>query len=262
MWREHIWKRQTIADLEEKYGHSERTIRRILDRAAISPPRTLEPQSLVAIFDATHIGEKILLVARAPLLKKNLGWAWIPQETKEVYAGLRSFIESKGLTLQAVVLDGRTGIPRVFEGLPVQICQFHQLQIVRRKVTLRPESEAGVELLQLAWRLSKATEKEFTEMLDDWQQRYKSFIEEKTYILGTRRWRYTHRRVRSAYLSFKRNLPYLFTYQKYPDLHIPNTTNSLDGFWSRLKNLLAPHRGKSQGRIEKMVSEILRNTDC
>lgn len=216
------------------------------------------PQAVVCVFDATHIGEDILLVARAPALKTNLGWAWIQSETKETYSGLRTFVESKGFTLTAVVLDGRTGIPRVFEDIPVQICQFHQLKTIKKKLTLRPETEAGQELLSLAFCLAKSDERTFTHKLSVWFEAHESFINEKTYILGTRRWRYTHRRVRSAYLSLKRNLPYLFIYQKYPDLHIPNTTNSLDGYWSRLKNLLSAHRGKSRERMKKMATEILR----
>jgi hypothetical protein len=94
--------------------------------------------------------------------------------------------------------------------------------------------------------------------LDNWYKKYKNFINEKTYIIGTRRWRYTHRRVRSAYNSLKKNLPLLYTYQKYPELNIPNTTNSLDGYWSRLKNLLSAHRGKNSERKRKIVTEILR----
>ncbi|HEY4478754.1 MAG TPA: hypothetical protein VI981_00100, partial [Candidatus Paceibacterota bacterium] len=43
-------------------------------------------------------------------------------------------------------------------------------------------------------------------------------------------------KVRGAYLSMERNLPYLFTYQKYPELNIPNTTNSLDGSFTHLKD--------------------------
>ena len=244
----------------DRYDRGKDWVRKTIDAAETRDSPGLESQPVVCVFDATHIGDQTLLVARAPALKANLGWAWIAQETKEAYAGLRTFVEGKGFTLTAVVLDGRTGIPRVFEGLPVQICQFHQLQIVRRKLTLRPETDAGQELLRLTFGLAKAHEKEFTTALNMWFKEYEPFINERTYILGTNRWRYTHRRVRSAYLSLKRNLPYLFTYQKYPDLHIPNTTNSLDGFWSRLKNLLSAHRGKTKDRIKKLVTEILRKS--
>lgn len=167
-------------------------------------------------------------------------------------------IESRGLKISAVVLDGRTGIPKVFQDIPVQICQFHQLQIVRRKLTLRPETEAGQTLLVIGFSISKKDEMTLTRELNEWHKRYGAFINERSYTIGTKRWRYTHRRVRSAYNSLKRNLPYLYTYQKYPELKIPNTTNSLDGYWSRLKNLLSAHRGKSKERIRKIATEILR----
>jgi len=233
-------------------------MRTLLDRSILQTREPILPQKVACVFDATHIGEDILLVARAPKLKVNLGWAWIESETKEAYAGLRAFIEAKGFTLTAVVLDGRTGIPRVFGDIPVQICQFHQLQIVRRKLTLRPETRAGQELLSLVFSLAKSNEETFSRGIETWFQNHASFINEKTYVLGTRRWRYTHRRMRSAYLSLKRNLSLLFTYQNYPALEIPNTTNSLDGYWSRLKNLLSAHRGKSRERMRKMATEILR----
>lgn len=233
-------------------------MRTLLDRSVTRARELVAPQKVVCVFDATHIGETILLVARAPSLHANLGWAWIQSETKEAYAGLRAFVESKGFTLAGVVLDGRTGIPRVFGDMPVQICQFHQLKTIKKKLTLRPETEAGQELLSIAFGLAKSNEETFSLELSAWFNTYKSFMNEKTYILGTKHWRYTHRRVRSAYLSLKRNLPFLFTYQKFPNFNIPNTTNSLDGYWSRLKNLLSAHRGKSEERMKKIVTEILR----
>ena len=51
----------------------------------------------------------------------------------------------------------------------------------------------------------------------------------ETYIMGTKYWYYTHKKVRSAYRSLKTNLPNLFTYQRYLALNIPNTTNTIDG---------------------------------
>jgi len=258
IWQDHVWKRQTVNDLTETYERSERTIRHIIDRSETRKSLNTEPQEVVCIFDATHLGEDLLLTAREPNLKVNLGWAWIESETKENYAALKANIESRGFKIKGVVLDGRTGVPRVFEGMPIQICQFHQLQIVKRKLTLRPETEAGQSLLAIGFSISKKNEEILTQELNDWFKKFKYFINEKTYILGTRRWRYTHRRVRSAYNSLKKNLPFLYTYQKYPELKIPNTTNSLDGYWSRLKNLLSAHRGKNSERKRKIATEILR----
>ncbi len=183
----------------EKYGKGKDWIRKAIDAATVQKADVPPPQPVVCVFDATKIGYELLLVARAPALKANLGWAWIQQETKEAYAGLRAFIEGKGFIMTAVVLDGRTGIPRVFEDIPVQICQFHQLQIVRRKLTLRPETRAGQTLLQIGFRIAKSNEAEFIQLLSVWFAEYESFISERTYITGCNRWHYTHRRVRSAY---------------------------------------------------------------
>ena len=208
--------------------------------------------------DATHIGEELLLAARSPELKSNLAWAWIEEETKESYASLKTHLESKGFTFKGVVIDGRRGIPRVFDGIPVQICQFHQMQTVKRKLTLRPETLAGQELLSISLNLARTNQKTLENKLDEWHIKYQEFLNQKTYTIGCRHWSYTHRRVRSAYLSLKRNMPYLFTHQRYPELNMPNTTNSLDGYWSRVKNLLSAHRGKKKERIRKIVNEILR----
>lgn len=258
IWNEHVWKRQTVKDLKDRYCKSEKTIRNIIDKVKTRPNQQIKKQSVVAIFDATHIGDDCLLMARAPTTKINLGWAWIAQETKEVYAELKQNLESRGIILSAVILDGRTGIPAVFGGIPVQICQFHQLQTIKRKLTLRPETDAGKELLHIAFGLTKSNEQMMTNELKNWFEKYRDFINEKSYPFGTRRWHYTHKRVRSAYRSLIKNLPNLFTYQKYIELNIPNTTNPLDGYWSRLKNLLSAHRGKSQKRIRKIITEILR----
>lgn len=54
------------------------------------------------------------------------------------------------------------------------------------------------------------------------------------------------------------NLPRLFTYQRHPNLNIPNTTNTLDGMFSQIKNRLAVHRGLRRDRRFKLISEILQ----
>ncbi|MFC1802052.1 hypothetical protein ACFLY7_01260, partial [Patescibacteria group bacterium] len=86
----------------------------------------------------------------------------------------------------------------------------------------------------------------------------KSFLEEKTLNIQTGKSNHTHKRLRSAHGSLKRNLPYLFTYQEYPELKIPNTTNSLDGGgFSHMKRLLKNHNGLCGELREKMVDDYL-----
>ena len=62
-----------------------------------------------------------------------------------------------------------------------------------------------------------------------------------------------------AYLSLIRNLPYLFVYQDYKELNIPNTTNVLDGQFANLKNKLRNHNGLSKVRKMRFIDEFLRH---
>ncbi len=47
------------------------------------------------------------------------------------------------------------------------------------------------------------------------------------------------------------------TYQKHPELKIPNTTNSLDGYFNILKGLLTVHREMKTKRRYRLIQEIL-----
>ena len=173
----------------------------------------------------------------------------------------RSIVEEQGWTITAAVVDGKRGFINVFKGIPPQLCQFHQIKQVTKYLTRRPQTDAGKELRTLVLTLTDATEIEFTKALTKWHATWGDFIEEKTvnsFVTGKQKWYYTHGKVRSAYRSLKHNLPYLFTYLKYPELKIPNTTNSLDGFFAQLKKKLGVHHGLRRDRRYKVISELLK----
>lgn len=199
-----------------------------------------------------------MLIFKEPNLKKNIIWKEIHSETPGQYEQLKIKLECLGFNIKAVVLDGKRGVRDVFHGIPTQMCQFHQVAIINRYLTRRPILEAGKELRQIVLRLTVSTEKEFTELLNNWHIKWEGFLKEKTVNPITNKWCYTHKRIRSAYRSLKTNLPYLFTYQKYPKLNIPNTCNSLDGSNTTLKNLIRIHRGINQQNRYKMICQILR----
>jgi hypothetical protein len=141
------------------------------------------------------------------------------------------------------------------------MCHFHQKQIVRRYLTNQPKLEASIELKEIVNNLTNTNEKQFTEQLNNWHKKWKDFLKEKTINPETNRWCYTHKRLRSAHRSLKTNLPYLFTYQKYPNFNIPNTTNSLDGYFNILKSLINVHRELNKERRNRIAIEILRGKD-
>jgi hypothetical protein len=216
------------------------------------------PHPTVFIADTTFFGRTWgVCVFRAPNLKRNLWWTDVEKEVMATYHYGRKILEDRRWVFQAVVVDGRRGMIRVFEGIPIQVCQFHQMRTVTKYLTRKPETEAGQALRAIMLELTRSTEMEFMKLLSDWKKTYPTILTDKTYVLGTKHWYYTHKKTRSAYLSMERNLPHLFTYLRYPELHIPNTTNSLDGSFTHLKDKVNIHHGLRQDRRYKMIEEIL-----
>ena len=220
--------------------------------------KSIDPQPTVFIVDTTFFGRTWgVCVFRAPHLKRNSWWTDVTKELMAHYHYGRKILEERGWAFQAVVIDGRRGMIKVFEGMPIQVCQFHQMRTVTKYLTRKPETIEGQTLRAIMLQLTKSTEKEFTKLLFDWKKKYPYILTDKTYVTGTKHWYYTHKKTRSAYLSMERNLPFLFTYLHYPELNIPNTTNSLDGSFTHLKDKTNIHHGLRRDRRYKMIEEIL-----
>ena len=45
---------------------------------------------------------------------------------------LKSEISRRGISIQGIVCDGRQGLFGLFGDIPIQMCHFHQIQIVQR----------------------------------------------------------------------------------------------------------------------------------
>lgn len=262
LWEEYVFGKQTLAQLAETHGRSHIWIREQLDAVKVTE-QSQAPQKTVVIVDTTFWGRGYgVCVFRSAHLKKAIWWHEVEGERMAHYRYGRSILEDRGWTFLAAVVDGRRGFLNVFNGLPVQVCQFHQMKQVTKYLTRRPKTDAGIELRALALTLTKTAEVEFTRTLQAWHAKWELFISEKTensFSTGKKKWYYTHKNVRSAYYSLKRNLPYLFTYLKYPELRIPNTTNDLDGSFSALKKKLAAHHGLRRDRRYKVISQLLKN---
>jgi len=108
--------------------------------------------------------------------------------------------------------------------------------------------------------LTTTTEEKFTLKLDAWYEKYKDILLEKTINPSTKKASYTHSKVVSAYNSIRRNLPYLFIYQKYTNFKINNTINAIDGgVFSPMKKLMHVHAGFTKSLKLKIVDFYLVN---
>lgn len=257
LWKEYVWHKQTLKQLATKYRRSIPWVQKQLDLAPVNRIRR-EPQKVVVVADTTFFGRGYgILVTRCSRMRKNIHFHEVVSESPAEYFKARQALENQGYSIEAAVIDGKRGVLAVFSDIPVQMCQFHQIAIVRRYLTSRPKLEAGKALRALTFSLPITTEKIFSELLRLWHEQWNEFLKERTYSEDGKHWQYTHKRIRSAYRSLYTNIPYLFTYQRYPHLMIPNTTNSIDGYFSKLKQLLNSHRGLTVKRRYKMIQEIL-----
>lgn len=258
LMKQYIWQRQTYSNLAEKYHQSEKSIQRKLDKIKINPVVKINERGVVVVADTTFFSNSsALTVFREPNLKKNIWWKDTPTERVDIYRIGKKHLEKNGFAIKATVLDGRTGVREVFQGIPVQMCHFHQKKIINKYLTTRPKLPAGQELRMIAKTMTHSDEEALGKELEAWHQRWHEFLKQKTTDPNTGKWFYTHKRIRSAYRSLKINLPYLYTFQKYPELNIPNTTNSLDGYFNRLKSLVNVHRGLNSKRRYKIIVKIM-----
>ena len=256
VWYDFCFHYATVEALKHKYHKSGKWVRNRLANF-VRIPRGTKPRKMVAIMDATRIGSRWLFVVRDPNRRENVYAKEIFSESTSCYQAAIEFLDRAGFEIIAIVGDGKIAISWLFKDIPVQMCHFRQKQIVIRYITLRPILEAGKELLSIMNLLTMSTEKEFTLLFERWCEKWKLFLNEKSVDEKGKTTGYTHRSLRSARGSVKRHLPYLFTYLRYPELHIPNTTNSLDGSFGKIKNAIAVHAGLSQKLKMKMVETLL-----
>ena len=123
------------------------------------------------------------------------------------------------------------------------MCQLHQIKILIRYLSKKPKSEAAGELRVLALTLTDSSKDRFTTNLHDWLTRHETFLNGRGVNAETGKPHYTHKKLRSACNSLKRHLPWLFSFEDFPELNIPNTTHLLEGKFGDMKRLLKCHHG-------------------
>ena len=209
--------------------------------------------------DTTYWGRSFgVMLFKDAITKDNLLKYYVKNETNYLYQQGVKELQSKGYIIKGIVSDGRKGLARSFGSIPVQMCQFHQVAIIRRYITKNPKLAASQELQEIVLLLKMTDKESFEGALNDWFIKWEAFLNERTTNFETGRSYYTHKRIRSAYRSLKTNLPWLFTWYDNIELDIPNTTNAIDGYFADLKNKLRNHNGLSMKRKIKFIDAFLK----
>lgn len=211
--------------------------------------------------DATYFGLRkedtswCVVVFRDQKKKENIWWTFSNQETKLLYLQGRIHLEKLGYKILSVTGDGFSGIRKAFSGIPFQMCHTHMKRLVVKGTTNNPQLEAGKVLLALTKTLHKTNQKTFQRRFAKYHFKYSAFLNEKTINPETGTMDFTHRGLKQAFTSLENFRPYLFTYEE--DKEIPNTSNSIEGHFSHIKEVVAIHRGLSRSLKEKVLSSIL-----
>jgi len=258
LWAEYSKGKQTYTQLAKKYNCSKRTIQRKIDLYQVFIPKK-KPRKVVILMDTTYWGRNFgVMLFKDSYTKENLLKYYVKTETNTLYIQGIKELKSKGFEVVAIVCDGRRGLLQSFGKTPVQMCQFHQVAIIRRYITKNPKLPASIELKEFVAMMKMTDRASFEGGLELWFNKWKSFLNERTSNPETGKSYYTHKRLRSAYRSLKTNFPWLFTWYDYYELNIPNTTNAIDGHFSDLKNKLRNHNGLSRTRKIKFINEFLK----
>ena len=257
VWQEYTEGKQTYLQLALKYGFSVKTIQRRIDTVKAQRQTTF-PSVVNLLMDTTYFGRKLgVMVFKDSLSGQILYKQYVKTETNKLYLAGVEEIAKRGIKIQSIICDGRKGLLQLFEGIPIQMCNFHQVAIIRRYLTKKPKMQASKELWDHVLLLVKTDKESFEGGLAAWHTKWKEFLNERKVDAAGKN-RYVHKRLRSAYRSLKINSPWLFTWYDNMQLKIPNTTNAIDGHFADLKNKLRNHNGLSTVRKKKFIDEFLK----
>lgn len=259
---DYIEGKQTLRQLALRYDVSERTIRR--DLMGMRFVHSISKYKEVTVqLDTTYWGRHFgLMVIKDALRNKILWHKYVRNETIAQYIEGISWLKSQGFKIYGAVIDGMRGLAQALYPIPVQMCQFHQILIIRRYLTQEPNLEASVQLLDLVKSITRMDKESFIGAFNEWYEKYKDVLNERVHDKRIKRNMppYMRPRLRSAYLSLRRNMPLLWTFYDHPETGLPNTNNGIEGLFSDLKGKLRVHRGISKDNRKKLLDEyILRH---
>ena len=109
----------------------------MLDKSHIIQRKEISCTAVV-IMDTTYFGRGFgVMVFKNSLDGVVLYKQYVRYETNALYLAGISEISRRGINIQAIVCDGRQGLFGLFGAVPVQMCQFHQIQIVQCPLPFR-----------------------------------------------------------------------------------------------------------------------------
>ncbi len=255
-----VFHKQVVRELKNTYGINGKTISSYIDNYKVKEKKH-DPRKINLVADALYFGNReddttwCVIVFRDPKKKENLWWKYADTENERDYREGKEYLEKIGYTIVSITGDGFGGLRRAFYDIPYQMCLVHMERIIIRGTTRNPILKAGQVLLALIKTVFDTDEELFKIRFNKYIGLYGEFINEKAISEITGKPWYVHEDLRNASLSLQRFIPYLFTFKK--DKDIPPTTNSLEGHFAHIRDVVNIHRGASKELKQKIIHIIL-----
>ena len=257
-----VFNKQTIREIKEEYSLDKKTIIKYLKNYQ-NKEKKHSPREIYLVVDATYFGKRKnntswgVILFRDSLKKENLWWKFVDQEKLTYYLEGKIYLEQLGYIIKSVTADGFLGLTKVFLDIPFQICQFHTKKTCIKYLTNNPQTEQGKILLALAKTIPYTNYLIFRDRLRKYIIYYQDILNQKTYH-PSGEWSYTFENIRSTLNTLSKYIDYLFTYSK--DKNIPKTSNTAEGYFSHVKDIVRIHRGMSKSFKEKVITRIFLNS--
>ena len=261
-----ILRKQTIIEISQMSGCSERTLRRWFDDYLKSYPQweIQRREKVNLLIDGTWFPNKLCLVLfRDENIKTTLFYRLTDNEWEdEIYEDLVN-IQNLGIEIESVTSDGgRNIIKSVKRACPQakrQRCLAHIQRECLTWLTRHPKSDAGKDLRNLVCMIHKIETHNdslyWKSLFKQWCDTYQDYLNTRSYKPETNTQWYTHKMVRKAYVHIRRAMPDMFHYTE--NNSIPKTTNALESFFGHLKENISLHRGLSYNHYQNYVKWYL-----
>lgn len=249
----------TVSDIAKMHGVSRSTIHRRLNKEYKESLPVRPVTKVVLQMDATYWGRNFGTVAMKDSYTGFVLWFKFiyKKETIADYEEGINWLVGRGYEILAIVSDGLKGLRERFSEYKFQLCQFHQVMTIKTKLTLHPKLEASRELLEISRTLCKTDKESFIGAFNEWEIKWQYFLKERAEGPDGKT-HYIHKDLRSAYLSLKRNMPWMWTFYDFPELNIPNTNNAMESLFADMKVKLNLHKGISKERRKIFIQDFLK----
>lgn len=270
IWHDLVWNNMPVRALENKYHKCGNTIRSIINQYQPSEldlihlPEVIKQQVKVIIMDTTYFGRSHGIVTFIDAHTNRLLYFQEINRSEIIqdYIDGLETIRRAGINPVACVVDGRRGLINAMEhrGLYVQVCLFHIQLIVRKYLTntpiLEPNKELKIITELLCHKKIKLDRFHFASILHGFFVRNEKWLNERT-RLENGKYEFTHQDTRKAYQAIQKHFPWLFTYEKHPELNIPRTSNKIEGKFGNAKDKLKLHHGYTKELKTKIFFSLL-----